>query len=240
MFLIILMLMPFLATTELGTDSWMQQLLLLDLGAFGAAFVFIYTSAIMTVLRFYAGPIVHRVSPIGLLVLSSAVAIVGLLLFAGMGGWAVLVAATVYAFGKTFLWSATLGLTAEQFPRGGALTLNGVTAVGLLGLGVLGTPFLGFLQDKAVDRDLRAQPFYSIVAGTERPTIFGPAPSLRADAVALLPEAEKSVVQATQNTMKKRTFAWTAWLPALMLVCYVGLFLYFRSRGGYRPVDLVT
>jgi DHA2 family metal-tetracycline-proton antiporter-like MFS transporter len=238
MFLVVVLIMPFLATTELGTDTWMQQLLELDLGLFNAALVFIYTSAIMTALRFCAGPIVHRFSPIGLLVLSAAVAIVGLLLLAGLGGWAVLVAATVYAFGKTFLWSSTLGMTAEQFPRGGALTLNGVTAIGVLGMGVLGTPFMGYLQDHAVARELKPKPFYQAVAGSEKATVFGPAPSLRAPAIEQLPEADKEAVTTTQNRMKKRTFAWTAWLPAFMLVCYLGLFLYFRSRGGYRPVEL--
>ena len=109
----------------------------------------------MTVLRFYAGPIVHRFSPIGLLVISAVVAIAGLFFLSNAAGWMVLVAATVYAFGKTFLWSTTLGLTSEQFPKGGALTLNGVSAVGVLGLGIIGSPFIGYQQDKEVDRQLR-------------------------------------------------------------------------------------
>ena len=31
-----------------------------------------------------------------------------------------------------------------------------------------------------------------------------------------------------------------ALFPTFMLLCYVGLFLYFRSRGGYRAVELDT
>jgi MFS family permease len=241
MFLVVLITMPFLATTELGTDTWMQQLLELDLGALAAGMVFIYVSTIMTVLRFYAGPIVHRFSPIGLLVLSAAIAIVGLLLLSQLGGWAVLVAATVYALGKTFLWSTTLGMTAEQFPRGGALTLNGVTAIGVLGMGVLGTPFMGFLQDHAVDRELKPRAaLHRIVAGETKPTTFGPAPSLRPHVLDQLSEDDRRIVTTTQNTVKKRTFAWTAWLPAFMLACYLGLFFFFKSRGGYRPVDLAV
>ena len=26
--------------------------------------------------------------------------------------------------------------------------------------------------------------------------------------------------------------------PLFMLVCYIGLLFYFKSRGGYKPVDL--
>lgn len=240
MFLFVLLTMPFLATTELGTDTWMQDLLGLSLGAFAAGMVFIYTSSIMTVLRFYAGPVVHRFSPIGLLVISAAVAIVGLLLLWQLSGWAILLAATVYALGKTFLWSTTLGLTAEQFPRGGALTLNGVTAIGVLGMGVLGTPFMGFLQDHAVDRDLRPRAYYQQVAGETKPTLFGPAPSLRPHALGELTDADRSSLEEVQRVVKKRTFAWTAWLPAFMLACYLALYFYFKARGGYRPVDLAA
>jgi len=50
--------------------------------------------------------------------------------------------------GKTFLWSTTLGLTSEQVAEGGALTLNGVSAVGVLFLGALGSPFIGYQQDQ--------------------------------------------------------------------------------------------
>jgi hypothetical protein len=26
--------------------------------------------------------------------------------------------------------------------------------------------------------------------------------------------------------------------PAFMFICYLGLILYFRSKGGYKPVSL--
>jgi MFS family permease len=138
LFLLVLVIIGPLATTELGTDGWMPELLKLN-GPEGspnfAAWVFVYVSTIMTILRFYAGPIVHRFSPIGLLVIGSSIAIVGLMILSQSVGWAIVAAATIYALGKTFLWSTTLGLTSEQFPKGGALTLNGVSAVGVLFLG---------------------------------------------------------------------------------------------------------
>jgi ABC-type uncharacterized transport system involved in gliding motility auxiliary subunit len=37
---------------------------------------------------------------------------------------------------------------------------------------------------------------------------------------------------------KQATLATIAILPMIMLVCYVGLILYFRSIGGYRQVLL--
>ena len=164
MFMLILITMPFLATTELGTDTWMPSLLKGELGA-ASAWVLVYTSVIMTLLRWNAGPIVHRLSPIGLLVVSAAVAVIGLLLIWGASGWTVVAVATLYAFGKTFLWSTTLGVVSEQFPRGGALTLNGVSAIGVLGMGVVGAPLMGTWQDKDIDERLSSMPGYAEIQG---------------------------------------------------------------------------
>ena len=65
-------------------------------------------------------------------------------------GLTILIAATLYGFGKTFFWPTMLGLTTEQFPKGGALTLNAVAAVGMLAVGVMGTPFFGKVQDSLI------------------------------------------------------------------------------------------
>lgn len=241
MFIVILITMPFLATTELGTDTWMPDLLSLELGK-AAAWILVYTSVIMTILRCFAGPIVHRLSPIGLLVVSAMVAIAGLLLMQGATGWSIVAVATLYALGKTFLWSTTLGLVSEQFPRGGALSLNGVSAIGVLGMGVIGAPLMGIWQDTDIDKALRDKhpAIHQQVKGNDVANLIGSAPSVNAQAVENLPEADRKTVTTIQNEFKKKTFARTAILPGFMLVCYLGLFLYFRSRGGYKPVEIGT
>ena len=183
---------------------------------------------------------VHRLSPIGLLVVSAAIAIVGLLLMRGATGWTIVAVATLYAVGKTFLWSTTLGLVSEQFPRGGALSLNGVSAIGVLGMGVIGAPLMGIWQDTDIDKALREKhpAIHQQVRGPESKNLIGTAPSVDARAVAALPEAERQTVTTIQNEFKKKTFARTALLPGFLLLCYIGLFLYFRSRGGYKPVQI--
>jgi DHA2 family metal-tetracycline-proton antiporter-like MFS transporter len=243
LFLLVLLTMGPLATTELGTDGWMPELLKFakpDSPMF-ATWVFIYVSTIMTVLRFFAGPIVHRFSPIGLLMISAVIAIGGLLFLWQASGWMmVVVAATVYALGKTFLWSTTLGLTSEQFPKGGALTLNGVSAVGVLGLGVIGAPFIGYYQDQEMDRRLReSQPaIHAMVNGPEKTSIFGESPSLDANKVKALPKEQNTELEKVQAVSKQATFGRVAMLPAFMLGCYLVMFLWFRSRGGYKPVEI--
>lgn len=239
MFVVILVTMPFLATTELGTDGWMAELLAADFPTY-AGWIFVMVSIIMTILRFYAGPIVHAFSPIGLLVVSAALAIVGLIFLGVAPSSIMIVAAIVYAFGKTFLWSTTLGVVSEQFPKGGALTLNGVSAVGVLGMGILGTPLMGLFLDKGIDADLREQEpaLHQIVDGGARSGMFGEVPSLNIEAVEKLDSENAAKLQTIINANKKNAFFRQALLPGFLLLSYLGLFLYFRSKGGYKPVEL--
>ncbi len=241
LFLLVLVIIGPLATTELGTDGWMPELLKLNSPAESpnfAAWVFVYVSAIMTVLRFYAGPIVHRFSPVGLLVVSSAVAVVGLVLLSQSVGWAIVAASTVYALGKTFLWSTTLGFTSEQFPKGGALTLNGVSAVGVLFLGVLGSPFIGYQQDRDVhDRLERQDPaLVTQISGPSKPSLFGESPSLDQEKIRTLDEPSLTTLKTVQAESKRQAFIRIAVLPAFMFFCYLGIWFYFRAKGGYRAI----
>ena len=243
LFLLVLVIIGPLATTELGTDGWMPELLKLNAPANSpnfATWVFVYVSVIMTVLRFYAGPIVHRFSPIGLLVLGSGVAIVGLLLLLKSVGYAIVAAATVYAFGKTFLWSTTLGLTAEQFPKGGALTLNGVSAVGVLFLGVLGSPFIGYQQDQDLHArlDKGHSALLAKVEGEAKPSIFGSTPSLDQAKIKALDAAGAEELNKVQADSKRGAFGNIAVLPSFMLLCYLVMWFYFRQKGGYKPVAI--
>ena len=39
-----------------------------------------------------------------------------------------------------------------------------------------------------------------------------------------------------QAASKRSVFTTIAILPSFMLACYLGMFFWFRSRGGYQPV----
>lgn len=244
MFVFLLVVMVLLATTELGTDSWIAALMtpvLHNLGPNAGNWVLVYTSALMFVLRFFAGPLVHRLSPIGLLTACSALAAVGLFWLSGVTApLAILVAATFYGIGKSFFWPTTLGVVSEQFPRGGALTLNAIGGVGMMAVGVLGAPFLGTLQDKTLDAALRAEaPALHATVTAESQRKFGlefrPVDQQKAAALAPTERAQLDRLKVRTN---QDTLARVALLPVVMLVCFGGLWLYFRSRGGYRAVHL--
>src|SRR5579863_1830026 len=152
MFFLVLIMIP-LATTEIGTDGWITGIMepIAKAHDFHSGWVLVYTSIIMVVLRFFAGPIVHALKPLPLLALSAVLAIVGLYTLSFTAGMMIFVAATLYGIGKTFFWPTMLGVVSEQTPRGGALTLNAISGLGMLAVGTLGFPYIGTLQaDKSI------------------------------------------------------------------------------------------
>jgi MFS family permease len=242
-FLLLMLIMFLLATTELGTDGWIQDIMgaVLQDPAKGTMFI-VYTASIMFVLRFFAGPIVHRISPLGLLAASSALATCGLLWLgsAGTSGATLFLAATLYGFGKTFFWPTTLGVVSEQYPRGGALLLNAISGVGMIVVGTLGLPAIGTVQDVDFDRVVRQEaPELHEQLVAEKQGLFGNYQYVDRAKGGSLDAAAVEKLDALERTTKQHALSKIAVLPAVMLVCYLGLIAYYNSRGGYKAEVLV-
>ncbi|MGE0608725.1 MAG: sugar MFS transporter [Pirellulales bacterium] len=244
LFIFLVLVMIPLATTELGTDSWITGLMEPEMTQLGlnAGWVLVYTSAIMMILRFFAGPIVHRISPLGLLALSSLIAAAGLIALSKATGLTILAAATLYGVGKTFFWPTMLGVVAEQFPKGGALTLNAISGVGMLGVGIVGAALLGNIQDKEVDQQLaKANPaLHNQVANEPQASIFGEYRPLDSKKTEALPAEDKSIITNIQAAAKKNALMTVAIFPVIMLLCYGALIVYFKSQGGYQAKILLS
>jgi hypothetical protein len=205
-----------------------------------AGWVLVYTSLIMMVLRFMAGPVVHRLSPLGMLAVCAGLAALGLVaLSAASGPVMVFAAATLYGVGKTFFWPTTLGVVSEQFPKGGALTLNAMGGVGMLGVGVLGAMLLGNFQDRTIDETLAARDRAVHQQVTvEMRALLGTYRAVDEARVQSADEPVRTLVKEVQDASKKLALKEVASLPLIMLVCYLALIGYFRARGGYRAVQI--
>lgn len=154
--LFLLVLHAMIGYVELGTDSWITNIMNNVIPG-QAVLLFVYTSALMFVLRFFAGPIVERINPVGLLLVSAIFGCIGLYWLGSAAGISIVLAATIYGVGKTFLWPTILGVVGERFPRGGALVMGTMGGVGMLSAGLLGGPGIGFKQDYFAAKDLRAE-----------------------------------------------------------------------------------
>jgi len=243
MFFFLVLLMIPLATTELGTDSWITSLMAPEMSQLGIhpGWVLVYTSLIMMILRFFAGPFVHRLSPLGLLAVSSLVAAVGLAALSKSTGIVILLAATLYGFGKTFFWPTMLGVVSEQFPRGGALTLNAIAAVGTLSVGVVGAAFLGHVQDRVIERELHAQnpALHAQVVSQEKVSVFGRYRPLDQEKLQAASPEDLRLIEEVQSGAKKDALMTVAILPLIMLGGYLILMAYFKRTGGYRARGLL-
>jgi MFS family permease len=269
MFFLILIMMP-LATTEIGTDGWITTIMesIAKTNGFHPGWILVYTSAIMMVLRFFAGPIVHKISPLGLLAISACLAIVGLYTLSFTAGMAIFAAATLYGVGKTFFWPTMLGVVSEQMPRGGALTLNAISGIGMLAVGTLGFPYIGKLQAEkeiaAVTKSVEAKDMGLITDGklnvVEKKNIYeiifyeaisdkklNEAIASRRAAIAGpdTSDIQKRIDQEAEKVKEIRgestqgALANMVVFPVIMLVGYLILIAYFTMRGGYKAEVLV-
>lgn len=143
---------------ELGTDSWITNITERVLANQDKALLaFIWTNVLMFTLRFFAGPIVHKINPVGLLFASAALGVIGLYLLGNPAVdsvWPWVAAVTIYGVGKTFYWPTLLGVISERFPKGGALALGLSGGVGMIGAGILGGPGIGYKQDYFAVEDI--------------------------------------------------------------------------------------
>ena len=245
-FLIILLLMVPLATTELGTDGWISDLMAPAMSKIGlqAGWILVYTSAVMAVMRFSVGKFVHKIKPLGILAIFSGVAAVGLFLLSSSAGIMVLIAATIYGLGKSLLWPTVLGVVADRFPKGGALTLNTITGVGMMGGGIIGAAVLGFIQDKSVDKNILAYDqahnaeLHSTYISAEKTSLFGNYQALDLDKLSEASEADSEIITAVQGIAKKDALRKVALTPVFMMVCWILLILFFKLRGGYKRIML--
>jgi len=238
-----LVMMP-LATTELGTDGAITGIMEEPLHAIGAnpLWVLIYTSGIMMGLRFVAGPLVHKLTPLGLLAVCSVLACIGLLLLSRAQGAALIFfAATVYGVGKTFFWPTMLGVVAEQTPKGGALTLNAIAGIGMLTVGILGGPLIGAMQERSIQSAIeeRLPGAYQSISTTDS-YFLGSYQALDPSKIQTLPEGQSGEIEAIAQAARQGSLAKVVVFPAIMLVCYLGLIVWFRTRGGYQPVNLAA
>lgn len=175
--LILLIIHALVGYVELGTDSWISKITgaIMDSKQKGLL-LFVYTSGLMFALRFFAGPIVEKISPLGLLFISGLLGFVGLQLL-GTATTAIVcvAAATIYACGKTFLWPTMLAVVSERFPKGGAITIGAIGGAGMLSAGLLGGPGIGFKQDFHASNKLKAESVevYDRYKSDEESSFFG-------------------------------------------------------------------
>ena len=212
LFLVLFGSMFLTAATELAPGQWVDFALSRTVHMPGILLL-VYVSALMFVMRHFAGPLVHRLSPIGLLWVSCLMGSLGLVALSVANSPATgLLAATIWGTGVCYMWPTMLATASERFPRGGALLMGLMGTAGTLSIRFV-LPIMGSIYDaKKID-----------VAGGE--TAFA--------ALQPGPELERVLGIAAQSSFRA-----VAVLPAILLLVFGAIWLYDRKRGGYRVRQL--
>lgn len=154
LFLVFLFAMMLTASTELAPNQLLETLSQ-SIGMSGTL-VLGYISALMFGLRFFAGPVAHRLSPVGLLWFSSLLAGIGLLALSYANQpLLALAAATVFGVGVCYMWPTMLGVASELFPKGGAFLMGLLATAANIALAFV-LPEMGRITDEAT-RAFQAQ-----------------------------------------------------------------------------------
>jgi MFS family permease len=211
MFLVLFCSMFLTAASELAPGQWVDLALTRTVHMQGILLL-VYVSGIMFVARHFAGPIAHKLSAIGLLWVSCLLASLGLLALSVANSPVMgILAATVWGCGVCFMWPTMLATASERFPHGGALLMGLMGTAGTLSSKFV-LPAMGQVYDDKKIQLAGGDAAFQALSGEKLNDILG---------------------QAAQAS-----FRFVAILPAILLIVFGAIWLYDRSKGGFKAVKL--
>ena len=152
LYLFLIFCMTMTAVSEFGPGQWINQIL----SASGAhpMLILALITGIMAVGRFYAGPLVHKLSPAGVLFVSAILTSLGLFLMTQLQGSNVYFAAVVFALGVTYFWPTMIGCTSEYIPKSGALGMSLMGGAGMFAVGMWNPVIGGWIDSAAKEAEI--------------------------------------------------------------------------------------
>lgn len=197
------------AITELFTNQWVG--VLLQNVTSSAILVLALVAAVQVVGRAFAGPVVHRISPAGLLLASAIVATIGIYLLATLSGGAIFIAAIIFGIGVAYFWPTMIGFVAENIPKSGALGLNLLGGAGMLAVSIY-MFFMGGYYDNLVAA--------ALPAGSSIDVYRSAAPGT----------AEAAAYAQAQLTAGPQVIKATNIIPLILVFAFLFLFIYMRNK----------
>lgn len=203
------------AAMELGPGRWVDLMLTHKVGMKGILLLS-YISALMFIMRHFAGTLAHKLSPIGLMWVSSLVAGLGLFALSWANSPALaLLASTIWGIGVCYMWPTMLGITSERFPRGGAVLMGLTGSAGMLS-NFFVVPLMGKIYDTYAQHALDRQ-------GLQLSTLI-------ADKSA----AAQAALQAAQTEAAPFAFRYISAAAIVLIVVFGIVWMRDQARGGYQ------
>lgn len=141
LFPFILFCMLLSASTELGTNQWINALL--ERNGISPMIILVVVTGIMAVGRYFAGGLINRLNPPGVLLGSAIISTIGLLLLSmSTGAVTTLISAAVFAIGVCYFWPTMIGVASEYVPKSGALGMSILGGAGFVATSMI-LPIMG-------------------------------------------------------------------------------------------------
>tara|TARA_B100000787_G_scaffold126142_1_gene95382 strand:- start:206 stop:1429 length:1224 start_codon:yes stop_codon:yes gene_type:complete len=165
LFLFIMACMTLTAISEFGPQQWIERIL----GNSGAnpMLILAMVTGIMALGRYFAGPIIHKLNPIGVLLMSAILTSAAVYSMSIAEGNMIYFAAILFAFGVCYFWPTMIGFVSEYLPKTGALGMSLVGGAGMLSTAIW-QPVIGSWLDAEKEIALAsgiAQEAAELVAG---------------------------------------------------------------------------
>ncbi|MEZ2334385.1 MFS transporter [Mucilaginibacter sp. RCC_168] len=219
LFLFMIICMFGTAITELFTNQWTD--VLFKTVTNNAILILTFVASVQVLGRAFAAPIVHRLAPQGVLLISAILSALGIYLMVHLHGDAIYFAAVIFGLGVAFFWPCMIGFVAENLPRTGAVGLNLMGGAGMFGVSIY-MIFMGGRYDAIMIQKLPAganlDAYRSAAAGTDMAKAFDAARSAAGPEVL--------------NT--------TLIIPVALIVAFAGLVFYMRGRKKTAPLSTVS
>jgi MFS family permease len=151
LFVFIAACMTLTAVTELGTQQWLAPLL--DKSGASPMLILAMVTGVMAVGRYFAGPIVHKLNPVGVLFMSAIISTLAIYLLSVVDGKSLYFVAILFAFGVCYFWPTMIGFVSEYLPKTGALGMSLVGGAGMLATGIW-QPVIGSWIDENTQQAL--------------------------------------------------------------------------------------
>jgi fucose permease len=197
------------AITELFTSQWIG--VLLKNVTENSLLILAVSTGVMVIGRAFAGPVVHRLAPQGVLVMSAILAALGLYILGHTSGNMVFAGALVFGMGVCYFWPTMLGFVSENLPKTGAVGLNLMGGAGMFAVSLY-TMFMGGVYDNKIAAKLPAGADLKLYN----------APEATAEMKMALDEANKAAGPEIINA--------TLFIPIALIVAFAGLYFYMRNK----------
>jgi MFS family permease len=197
------------AITELFTNQWTD--VLFRTVTQNSLLILTFVASMQVLGRAFAGPVVHRLAPQGVLLLSAIFSALGIYLLVHLHGTAIFAGAIIFGLGVAFFWPCMIGFVSENLPRTGAVGLNLMGGAGMLAVSLY-MIFMGGFYDRLMAAKLPAgaslDTYRSAPAGSDMAKVY----------------------DAARSAAGPEILTTTMIIPVVLIIAFAILVFYMRGR----------